>query len=88
MSEITPFDIKNSAKLMQRDFMMECADLMQSFSISLREAAFRGSDDTVVVTLKQMRLTLLEAISVGREMAIGSEAIPPAPVEASAPATP
>jgi hypothetical protein len=63
---------------------MECANILESLSISLREAAYRGSDETMFATLKQMRLTLVEAISVGKEMQVGSEKIPPTRTEEAA----
>ena len=82
--DLMPPDVKAVPRWLQRDFVMECANILESLSISLREAAYRGSDETMFATLKQMRLTLVEAISVGKEMQVGSEKIPPTRTEEAA----
>lgn len=50
------------------DFLQECALMMESLAVSIREAAWRGSAQSVVVHLKQMRLALLAAIEEGRKL--------------------
>jgi hypothetical protein len=54
---------------LRRDSLRELAELMESYAVSLREAAWRGSDANVGATLQQLRLVLLEAIRVYRTFA-------------------
>ncbi len=49
---------------LQRQYLVECAALIESLGVSLGEAAFRGSDNQSEVLLRQIRLVLLEAIGI------------------------
>lgn len=44
------------------------AEVIESLAISLREVAWRGSDATVGVTLRQLRETLVATIRTFREL--------------------
>lgn len=56
---------------LRRQFIGECAAIIGSLALSLGEAAWRGSDLTVEVTLRQMRETLKTAISTFKELSAG-----------------
>ena len=49
---------------LKRDAIIQCAEILESLAISLREAAWRGSDVTIETTLLQQRETLIEAIQI------------------------
>lgn len=57
-----------TADWLRRDMLRELAELMISLAESLRIAAARGSDATCHATLKQLRLTLIEAIDVHKSL--------------------
>ena len=48
--------------------IMECADLIGSFAISLREAAWRESTVTTEVSLRQIRATVNTAVETLKEI--------------------
>jgi hypothetical protein len=48
--------------------LREHGDTFGSFGLSLREAAFRGSDIGINVHLKQLRLVTIDAIGLGKEL--------------------
>jgi hypothetical protein len=51
-----------------RQTIAECAELIESQAISLREAAWRGSDAPAEVCLRQMIATIKTAAAAFREM--------------------
>lgn len=53
---------------LKRQFISECAEILESLAISLREAAWRGSDFTIETTLFQQRETLMTAIIAFKEL--------------------
>ena len=56
---------------LRRQFIGECAAIIGSLAISLGEAAWRGSDVTVEVTLRQIREILKTAISTFKGLSAG-----------------
>jgi hypothetical protein len=58
---------------LNREFIAECGDLIASLGVSLSEAAYRGSDATCEVTLRQIIATTKAACSIFREIAASSE---------------
>lgn len=60
--------VRQDVLWLRRQFITECSDMITSLGISLGEAAWRGSDATVEVTLRQLRLTLNAAIKTFKEI--------------------
>jgi hypothetical protein len=60
--------IDQATQWLRRAFIGECAEIIESLTISLREAAWRGSDATMEVTLRQLRETLKAAITTFKEI--------------------
>ncbi len=63
-----------TADWLRRDFIAECGALIVSLGISLEEAAWRGSDATAEVTLRQIRDVLVAAIKTFKEIGTASNA--------------
>ena len=59
---------------LRRQAIAEFAEILESLSISLREAAFRGSDATTRITLAQLRETLKSAIVTFKEIPVADDA--------------
>jgi hypothetical protein len=59
---------EQDAQWLRRAFIGELAETIESLAISLREEAWRGSDATAEITLRQIRETLKAAIGTFKEI--------------------
>ena len=64
----SPGDVREARRWLLLERLQELAQLLASYGISLCEAAYRGSDVTITVHVKQMRLAMLDALGVAKEL--------------------
>ena len=50
-------------------YIMDCSSLIESYSVSLHEAAWRGDKVEIEMRLKQIRACLVESMKTFREIA-------------------
>jgi hypothetical protein len=60
--------VKEQALWLNLDAIREMAEMIESLAVSTRLAAWRGSPEACGVHLRQMRLALIEAISIFKEI--------------------
>lgn len=63
-----PAAVREALQWGYRDALQEYAGLLESFAISLREAAFRGSDAAAKTHVMQARLVVIEAVGAVKEL--------------------
>ena len=63
-----PAAVREALKWGYRDALREHGELLESLGVSLREAAYRGSDAIAKVHVAQARLVVVASISVVKEL--------------------